>query len=304
MMDEKCKNLPSSSFLISHPSSLVPHPSPSCDGMEIAQKMAEEKRMETMRQLAMIGELQRHLLPKQIPQPAGWCVAGYHAQGRWPGGDYYDFLTLPDGRVLIFLADAGDQGAPAIALVAMVRVVLHSCPLSSGVERLPFCPLHEPVLQPPQILLGHLNEILIENSLQEQFMSAFCGVLDPAEGNLHFANAGQPPPRWWHASSGELDTIRDANGLPLGLHRHVAYHHKRIQLESGDLLVLHSEGLTSIPNDRGEIFGSERVEAVVQQAAPSGAEAIKAQLMVELDQFLNGFPSTDDLTFVIVERQI
>lgn len=260
--------------------------------------------MEMMRQLAMIGELQRHLLPKQIPQPAGWCVTGYHAQGRLPGGDYYDFLTLPDGRLLIVLADAGDQGAPAVALVAMVRVVLHSCPLSSGVERLPFCPLHEPVMQSPQILLGHLNEILMENSLQEQYMSAFCGLLDPAEGNFHFANAGQPPPRWWHASCRELEIIRAANGLPLGLNRHVAYHHKRIQLEPGDVLMLHSEGLPSIQNGRGEIFGSERLDAVVRQAAPRGAEAIKAQLTVELEHFLDGFVPADDLTFVIVERQI
>jgi sigma-B regulation protein RsbU (phosphoserine phosphatase) len=260
--------------------------------------------MEMMRQLALIGELQRHLLPRDIPQPAGWRVAGYHAQGRWPGGDYYDFLTLPDGRVLFLLADAGDQGAPAIALVAMVRVLLHSCPMSSGVERLPFCPLQGPVLQPPQILLGHLNDVLVENTLQEQFMTAFCGVLDPVEGNFHYANACQPPPRWWHSSSGTLDILRDANGLPLGLNRHVSYHHKRIQLEPGDVLILFTEGLTSIQNRKGEIFGSNRVDAVIQKSAPRGAEAIKTQLMSELELFLNGFVSPDDLTFIVVERNV
>lgn len=260
--------------------------------------------METMRQQALIGELQRHLLPKQIPQPAGWQIVGYHAQGRWPGGDYYDFLMLPDGRVLIFLADAGDHGAPAVALIGMVRVVLHSCPMSSGVERLPFCPLHEPVLQPPHVLLGHLNNILVENTLQEQFMKAFGGILDPAEGNFHFANAGQPPPGWWHASSGELEIIRHANGLPLGLNRHVSYHHKRIHLDPGDVLFLFSEGLTSMQNRTGEIFGSERVNALVRQTASKGAEAVKARFIVEIEHFLNGFVTPDDLTFVIMERQI
>ena len=135
-------------------------------------------------------------------------------------------------------------------------------------------------------------------------MTAFCGILDPAEGNFHFANAGQPPPRLWRDSRRDLDIIRDANGMPLGLNQHVAYHHKRIQLAPGDVLVLYSEGLTSLQNGQGEMFGSERLDAVVRQSAPSGAEAVKTHFMAEIEHFLNGFVSPDDLTFLIMERQI
>jgi sigma-B regulation protein RsbU (phosphoserine phosphatase) len=257
---------------------------------------------EIVRQLALMGELQRHLLPRHIPELGGWRITGYYQVGRWPCGAYYDFLPLPDGRLLVLLADASEVGAPAVALTAMVRVVLHSCPLSSGVERVPFCPLQGAVLQPPHLLLGHLNEVLVENTLQEQFMTAFCGIVDPAEGNLHYANAGHAPPRWWRASARRLDTIRDAAGLPLGLQRPVSYRHKRIQLDRGDVLFLFSPGLTSLQDSDGTGFGSERLEAALRQSAPEGAEAVKAHLQVELDSFLNGNAPQDDVAFVVMER--
>ena len=92
--------------------------------------------------------------------------------------------------------------------------------------------------------------------------------------------------------------------MPLGLNRHVAYHHKRIQLEPGDVLVLYSEGVTSLQNGQGEMFGSERLDTVVRQSAPRGAEAVKTHFMAEIEHFLNGFVSPDDLTFLIMERQI
>src|SRR6516165_7962222 len=185
---------------------------------------------EMLRQLQAIGDLQRRLLPRELPQPSGWRLAAHYDVGRWPGGDYYDFITMPDGLLLLLVADASDQGAPSSALVVMTRVVLHSCPLSSGVEQVPFCPLRDPVIQPPHILLGHLNRVLADNSLEGQSMTAFCGVLDPIDGNLHFSNAGHPPPRWWRAHEHAIESVRDAAGLPLGMERRTSYHHKRIEI--------------------------------------------------------------------------
>jgi sigma-B regulation protein RsbU (phosphoserine phosphatase) len=258
---------------------------------------------EMLRQLHTVRQLQRHLLPRRVPQPTGWNLAVHYAAGLWSGGDYYDFLTLPDGRMLVLVADASDQGAPATALMAMVRVVLHSCPLSSGVERLPFCPLREPGMQPPHVLLGHLNHVLAENSLEEQFLTAFCGLLDPADGNFHYANAGQPFPRLWRASAGIVEPLRDAVGLPLGVDSLASYHHKRINLEAGDALVLYSDGLTAAQNDRGQTFGWERLDGAVRRAAGGGAETIKATVLAALDHFLNGREYQDDVTLVVAVRE-
>jgi phosphoserine phosphatase RsbU/P len=262
------------------------------------------QRQETKRQLNMIGELQRHLLPRQLPQPLGWHLTGYYAPGVWPGGGFYDFFTLPDGRVFLLVADASDQGAPAVALVAMLRVVLHSCPLSSGVERLPFCPLKDPSLQPPHIVLGHLNQVLVENALAEQFVTAWCGTLNPVDGQFHFANAGHVAPRWWRARSRTLETIRDPSGLPLGVDRHVSYHHRRMLLEPGDLLILYSTALAAAENAHGDFFGSGRFDEALCEFAPSGAEELKTGLLARLEHFLEGRQPQDDVTLLIVEREI
>ncbi len=258
---------------------------------------------ESKRQLQRIGELQRHFLPRHLPRPAGWRLAGYYGVGHSPGGNYYDIFQLPDGQLFLLIADASDQGAPAVALVAMLRVVLHSCPLSSGVERVPFCPVHDPMQRPPHLVLGHLNQVLAENTLEEQYMTAFCGILHPAGGEFHYANAGHIPPRWWHASSRTIEPIRDACGLSLGLDRHAAYHHKRILLEPGDLLVLCSVGLTTAENGRGEIFSGDRLDDLVRDAAGQGADAVKTHVLAELEDFLAGHETQCDITLLVVERE-
>jgi sigma-B regulation protein RsbU (phosphoserine phosphatase) len=256
-----------------------------------------------LRQVRAIGELQRHLLPRAVPDLPGWQVAVHYEVGSWPGGDYYDFLPLPDGRLLLLIADGSDQGAPAVALTAMMRVLLHSCPLSSGTERLPFCPMREPIIQPPHILLGHLNRALAENSLEEQFVTAFCGVLDPVDGNFHYANATHPVPRWWRAGQRVVEPLPDTTGLPLGVDGHASYHHKRVQFDPGDVLVLYSDGLLAALNDEGRMFGCERLDAALRRSAGEGPEGVKAAVVGDFRDFLLGREPQDDVTLVVVHRE-
>src|SRR5262249_20764669 len=151
-------------------------------------------------------------------------LAVRHSPGAWRGSDFYDFLTLPDGRLLLILAGGSDQGAPATALSAMLRVVLHSCPLSSGRGRLPVCPFRQPGLQPPHVLLGHVNEVLAENSLEEQYLTAFCALISPADGTLLYANAGHHSPRVWRAAAHAAESLTGPVDLPLGLRSSTTYH--------------------------------------------------------------------------------
>jgi sigma-B regulation protein RsbU (phosphoserine phosphatase) len=257
---------------------------------------------EMLRQLRAVGEFQRRLLPRAVPQPDGWRLAVHYALGRWPGGDYYDFVPLPDGRLMLLLADAGEHGPSGAALVAMVKVTVHACPLSSGVERLPFCPVREPVLQPPHVLLGHLNRVLFENSLEEQFLTAFCAVLEPTDGVLHYANAGRPAPLVRRATTGAVEALRDASGLPLGADRRSAYHHRRVEVGRGDVLLFFSDGLVAAQDRVGRVFGCERIDDALRAAGGDGAEAVKGAVLARLDDFLGGRPPHDDVTVLAVER--
>lgn len=257
---------------------------------------------ELKRQMQAVADWQKRLLPSTLPQPSGWRIAAHYAVGTWPGGDYYDVLELPDARLFLFIADASDQGAPSSALVGMVRVVLHSCPLSSGSERLPFCPMQGAIIQPPHILLGHLNRVLAENSLEEQFLTAFCAVLNPADGALHYASAGQPAPRWWRASAGVVESLVEPSGLPLGIDAHASYHHRRVEMEPGDLLVLYSDGLTAVLNGQGVSFGRDRLDTVIKAMADDGAGAVTSSIVASLEKFRGGREMTDDVAILVVER--
>jgi sigma-B regulation protein RsbU (phosphoserine phosphatase) len=257
---------------------------------------------EALRQLRAISEWQRHLLPRCVPQPAGWRLAVHYQVGRWPGGDYYDFLPFPDGRLMFLIAGASGQGALSSAMVAIVRVMLHSCPLSSAVERLPFCPMRDAVVQSPHMILGHLNQVLAENTLEEQFLTCFCGVLDPLDGNLHYTNAGHPWPRWWRSSRGTLEALDGATGQALGLDRHATYRQQRIEIEPGDMLLLHSEGLTAALNGGDRIFGRVPLDDALREGATDGAEAVKDGVLARLTNFLGGREIQDDVTLLVIER--
>jgi sigma-B regulation protein RsbU (phosphoserine phosphatase) len=201
------------------------------------------------------------------------------------------------------MADASDQGGPAAALVAMLRVSMHSCPLTSGHGQSPFCPLHGEVVQSPHIILGNLNRIVLENTLEEQSMSAFCGILNPVDGTLHFANAGHPSPGWWHARSHTIEALRYAVGLPLGMALHATYHHKRIQIEPGDVLLFYTSGVSTAKSPRRGVFGLERLDAALKHAARHGAEAVKNEVISRLEGFLEKRSPQEDVTLVVMKMQ-
>ena len=259
--------------------------------------------LEMLRQLCTLAQLHRQLLPPKIPQQAGWHVAVHYSAGLWPGGDYYDVLPFDDGRVLFLIANANGQGAASTALVLMMRAVLHASSFSSDIHRVPFSP--SPVLlnEPPHLLLGHLNRILADNKLEEQFVTAFCGILNPGDGNFRFANAGHPYPRWWRTFPRTVETVRDVVGPPLSTDCRTSYQQQAIWMEPGDLLVLYSDKLVATLNESGQRFGWERLDGALREAAPQGAEAVKSTILARLENFLAGKGHPNEVTFVIIERQ-
>lgn len=253
-------------------------------------------------QLQVIAQLQRHLLPRALPTLADWSLAVNSSLSPWPGGDYYDFLPLPDGRLVLIVADASGHGGPAAVMMALTRVTIHTCPLSSGRARSPFCPLDSRNVRPPRLLLGHLNRVLVENTLDDQFMTAFCAILNPAEASLHCANAGHPPPRWWRAATGTIAALPDIGGLPLGIDADVIYREEVLRIERGDVLLCYTDGVTEALNRQGEPFGCQRLDECLAAAAFAGAAAVSAAVTEGLETFLAGAVPHDDRTVLVIQR--
>jgi sigma-B regulation protein RsbU (phosphoserine phosphatase) len=257
---------------------------------------------QAQQQIELIRRHHRRLLPRTVPQPQGWQLAVHHEDGQRPGGDFYDFLTLPDRRVVFLLTDAHMSIGPATVLTAIIRATMHSCPLNSGEERLPFCPMRDTVVQSPHIILGNLNRILVENSLERQGVSVFCGVLSPREGTLSFANAGYPPPLLWDAASRTIEPLYYGSSLPLGLGDNSYYHRHHCKLATGDLLVWVSDGVLEARNCVDVTFSAVRMANAVAECASMGVEAVKDGLLARLRDHLGGEPPLDDVTILAMER--
>jgi sigma-B regulation protein RsbU (phosphoserine phosphatase) len=153
------------------------------------------------------------------------------------------------------------------------------------------------------VVLGHLNRLLEENSLSEQFMTAYYGVLTADTGALHYANAGHPRPRWWRSALGTIESLPDCAGPPLGLGLSEAYAEASIVVEPGDALVLYSDGLVDAHRRRHGPFGVHRLDRAIREGAAEGGEAVNHKVMDSLEQYLAGEKCDDDVTLVVLARQ-
>jgi sigma-B regulation protein RsbU (phosphoserine phosphatase) len=252
-------------------------------------------------QIEAITTWKRHLRPRTLPHMDDWEWAVYSSENDWPGGDYFDVLPLSKEQWLVFVADASGHGGAAAVLAALARMVLHSCPLTSGQDRGPFCPIHG-LTQTPPIILSRLNHVLAENSLDEQFMTAFLGQWKPKSARLDFVVAGHPLPRYWRQASQHVETISGQVGLPLGIFPAEMYHLSHVTFEPGDAIVIFTDGLTEMRNSQNEMFGTACLDTIIQETAIEGAEAVKVGVLAGLTEFAQGNLAQDDVTFLVLKR--
>lgn len=237
------------------------------------------------RELERAAEIQRKLLPEKPPEVEGVELAGYNVPCRTVGGDYYDFLRLPGGRVGLVVADVAGKGMPAAlvmsSLQARIEVLAEDASDVAG-------------------LLGRLNRLLQANSPPNCFVSLFFGALDPASGKLVYSNAGHNPP-FVVRRGGETEYL-PAGGPVLGILPGVSYEQKECVLDDGDLLVLYSDGVTEAVNASGEEFGEERLAAFCAERRRLSAADLVEELKRALRQWVGERPAEDDITLVAAKR--
>jgi sigma-B regulation protein RsbU (phosphoserine phosphatase) len=156
------------------------------------------------RELKVVGDIQRSLLPARLPQIPPLGLAAHYQPAEHAGGDYYDFFPLPDGRWGIFIGDASGHGTPAAVLMAVTHAIAHTRPGPP---------------MPPHALLDYLTEHLTTRYKDRNgtFVTAFYGIYDPAQRQLTYSSAGHNPPRVKRRQDGSLLSLDEARGLPLGV---------------------------------------------------------------------------------------
>jgi serine phosphatase RsbU (regulator of sigma subunit) len=238
---------------------------------------AEEARLR--QEMEFARRVQESLLPMNPSPPPGLTLATFAQPAREVGGDTYDLIPLPEGQLLIAVADVSGKGVPAALLVVAVQ---------QG-----FRQYAEP---DPAAVLAGVNRLLLANTPEEMFVTAACVVIDPCTGVAAAAAAGHPPPLSWDGAHQRLQAI-PCRGMTLGLVPEWSGTTERWQMAPGDTLLLYTDGVLDAKLDEHERLGEERLAERLGQAAPASAQ----EWVDRLCQMLHGCQEwPDDVTAVAI----
>ncbi|HNQ22018.1 MAG TPA: SpoIIE family protein phosphatase [Phycisphaerae bacterium] len=245
---------------------------------------AQRARAEQVqRQLEVAGQIQRRMLPVRPPAHAAFdCAAVYHPTLEL-GGDFYDFVELPQGNIGVCIADVMGKGLPAALQMASIRSALRA--QASWIYD-----LDETIVR--------VNQDLCRDTLVGEFATLFYGVLTPDGRRLTYCNAGHDPPLHLR---GERFTELATGGMVIGVNPESRFERGLLTLQHGDVLVLATDGVLNAVDFSGQVYGRERFRASILRHRQLDAQHLAAQLLWDLRRFVGLAEQADDITLVVVK---
>jgi phosphoserine phosphatase RsbU/P len=244
--------------------------------VEIEQAHSHQQGQE----LAKAREIQEGLLPKKIPQVRGLEVAGAWQPARLVGGDYYDVLKFSERMIGICIGDVVGKGISAALLMANLQASFRAF-AAEGVS--------------PGTLCQKLNDVICNNIAPDKFVTFCYCTIDAGEGRLMYASAGHCPPLLLRAS-GVVISLKEG-GTPLGIMPDRNYVDTEVPLESGDRLILYTDGLTEAMDAEEQEFGETRLLEMAKRNMALSAADLIAALMKEVSGYCGG-SFQDDFTLI------
>ncbi|MGD9560979.1 MAG: SpoIIE family protein phosphatase [Pyrinomonadaceae bacterium] len=249
----------------------------------LLEERLERERME--RELELATEIQQRFQPAGPPELSGYEFQGISFSCYEIGGDYYDFIERPDGRMLIALGDVSGKGTAAALLMSSLHAAIHA-QVSAGSS------LEQTV--------SSVNRYLADNTPANRFVTLFAAELDPSTGRLKYINAGHNPPLVGRRG-GSIEQL-SSGGFPLGIIPTAEYELGELALGPGESLLVYSDGVSEANNIAGDEFGLDRLAGVIQANLDSSASGLRDKVESALSAFTQTAPANDDITLVIVKR--
>jgi serine phosphatase RsbU (regulator of sigma subunit)/pSer/pThr/pTyr-binding forkhead associated (FHA) protein len=245
----------------------------------------EQARQIMARELEQAADIQRQFLPAAAPAVEGLDLAGHNAACHTVGGDYYDFFPYGNRRVAMVLGDVSGKGMPAsllmMGLQARVQVLIEEPDDLAGV-------------------MTKLNRITCANCPDDRFITLFFCILDSDDGRLLYCNAGHNPPLIVR-ENGAVEELPGANPV-IGMVSILEYQQFYATLNSGDTLVIYSDGVTEAINPDGVEFGTARLGKTVADCRSEPASQMIEKVRQALTVYTGGAPQSDDITLVIARK--
>jgi serine phosphatase RsbU (regulator of sigma subunit) len=257
------------------------------ENSRLIEEAAAKQSLE--RELLMARNIQASFLPRSLPTHPNWEIGATWRVAREVGGDFYDFIPLPEGprgpRWGIVIADVADKGIPAALYMALCRTIIRS--------------VANTVID-PATTLERVNRLLLVDSNAELFVSVFYAIWEPATGVLTFANAGHNPPLMLRPHH-KAEVLRE-HGIVLGVLEDAAYDSYERTIKPGEMLVLYTDGVTEAMGAENQMFGLHRLESLVLGLENWSAQTVAEHIANRVADFLEHGELADDLTTITLRR--
>lgn len=249
-------------------------------------ELKDQERMK--RELEIARDIQQKLLPKSMPQIAGYAIEGFCSPTYEVGGDYFDFFELNDGKLGLVIADVSGKGASASFYMAQLKGMMMQ---SAG------------KFNSPKNLLIEINQKIYSSLDRNLFITMIYGILDTQNRELIISRAGHNA--LIHIKHDNMHTTFTPPGIGLGLDSGAVFKSElteiRIKLENHDTLLFYTDGIIEAMNTKGEEFGEERLlQALLKSKASPISDKLKT-IQEQLTCFLNGSKPQDDITMILID---
>jgi serine phosphatase RsbU (regulator of sigma subunit) len=256
----------------------------SLENAKMHEQVMAQRAME--RDLDLARRMQRALLPSQPPEVPGYCFFDYYQSARQVGGDYYDYVLLPDDRFAVIVGDVAGKGVSAALLMAR---------LSSDVRFL-LASEADPAKAVEKINFGFSN-----TDWQDKFVTMIVAVVDPKLHRLSLVNAGHMAPLL-RRNGGVIEAVgEDTAGLPLGVAADMRYEAEHRTLEPGDFVTIFTDGFSEAMNAERDLYGLERLMEQVATSAVSVNDLGK-HILEDVSKFVDGYAQSDDMCLACFGR--
>ncbi len=252
-----------------------------------AQAIAHKKVTD---ELAQAGRVQNTFIPTESPTLPGYQISGVLLPAHETSGDFYDFIELEDGKLGVVIADVGDKGAGAALYMAMSRTLIRTYAGEEG--------------EPPEEVISEVNRRILTDTQRGIFLTVIYGILDPQTSTFTYVNAGHNPPCVLSKVGEEINCIHlDKTGTLVGIFAENTWEAKTISLESGQYLVLYTDGITEAQDEADEFFGYDRLVEALRVGFGKPAEEFRNSILENIQAFIGIAPRLDDITLVVIQKE-
>jgi len=257
------------------------------------QSIMYQDRLEyhrNVQELEFAGRIQSSFLPDDIPIPEGWEFAVTLLPARETYGDYFDIISLPDGKLGVLVADVTDKGLGAALYMALSRTLIRTFAQDYDDQ--------------PDLVFFFTNERLLQDARASLFVTAFYGILDPQTGTLTYSSAGHNPQYILNRQSGTVKNILPPTGMPLGVEENTLWGQGSVEIEPGDVLLLYTDGIPDAQNEDGDFYETTRFVETSTRSLDLAPQEMQAAILADIQEHVGNAHQFDDITLLILGRNL